>query len=334
MSEIVLGVGTSHSPLLAIEPTLWLERARDDVKRTAMPLSDGRVVSYDELAQLNANRHAGDATLERFEVQASVANAALERIASDIELAQPDLVIIIGDDQDELFSLEHMPALAIYYGDDIVMHPPAQARPSLPDWYRHSLKDFSQDAAHVHLGAPQYAMHLIEGLLDRGVDVAASSGVSNPVQAGFGHAFGFVIQRLMKGRRIPVLPVMLNTYFQPNVMRPWRCHEVGRMLREIIETSADNLRVAIVASGGLSHFVCEESFDRAVLEALRQGDAQTLRAMPAHAFKSGTSEVLNWVMAAGALEGLQQAWAQYVPVYRTPAGTGVGLAFTSWKPRN
>ena len=46
--------------------------------------------------------------------------------------------------------------------------------------------------------------------------------------------------------------------------------------------------------------------------------------------RSGNSEILNWVTAAGALEGLTPAVLDYVPGYRTPAGTGTGMAFARW----
>lgn len=332
MSQIVLGVGTSHSPLLAMGPEMWAERARDDIKRTAIQLSDGRVVDYRQLAQESGNRHEGKANLETFQCQSAVAQQALSRVAESIAQAQPDVVVVIGDDQEELFQLEHMPAVAVFYGEEIVMHPHGQAVEALPAWHQQALKGYSQDAAHVHLGAPAYARLLIDGLLDRGVDVAASARVIDPVRAGFGHAFGFVNERLFDGRRIPVVPVMLNTYFPPNVMRPWRCHDVGRILRQVIESASDNQRVAIVASGGLSHFATEEALDRRVLDAIRDGDAEALRSIPAHSLRSGSSEILNWIAAAGALEGLRHDWTEYVPVYRTPAGTGIGLAFTVWRP--
>ena len=39
-----------------------------------------------------------------------------------VDLA-PDAVVIVGDDQEELFSDANMPAVSIYYGDRIAMHP-------------------------------------------------------------------------------------------------------------------------------------------------------------------------------------------------------------------
>lgn len=330
MSEVVLGIGTSHSPLLAMEPEMWVERARDDYLRTKIPLCDGRVVSYGQLAQDTGNRYASHAVLEHFRQQHAAAQKALDRLAGCIEKSAPDVVVIVGDDQDELFDLTHMPAVAIFYGKQIVMHPTAESEECLPVWHRAALRTYSQDAAHVHEGAPEYALKLIDALIARGVDIGASSEVTDPKRAGFGHAYGFVIERLFRGRRIPVVPVLLNTYFPPNVLRPGRCFDIGRALRDAVDSIADGKRVALVASGGLSHFATDADFDRRVLEALVDADGETLRSLPVNAFRSGSSEVLNWIMLGGALHPLRNQWLEYLPVYRTPAGTGIGLAFGAW----
>jgi hypothetical protein len=47
--------------------------------------------------------------------------------------------------------------------------------------------------------------------------------------------------------------------------------------------------------------------------------------------RSGNSEILNWIMAAGALEQLELSESIHVPAHRTPAGTGIGLAFCTWR---
>jgi hypothetical protein len=48
-------------------------------------------------------------------------------------------------------------------------------------------------------------------------------------------------------------------------------------MRASIDESTQNLRVAIIASGGLSHFIVEEELDRKILQALRDGDSESLR---------------------------------------------------------
>jgi hypothetical protein len=62
MATTVLGIGTSHSPLLAIEPTLWQQRSADDYRKTELFLTDGRVVPYAELETEVEARYAAEAT--------------------------------------------------------------------------------------------------------------------------------------------------------------------------------------------------------------------------------------------------------------------------------
>jgi OH-DDVA oxygenase/3-O-methylgallate 3,4-dioxygenase len=89
--------------------------------------------------------------------------------------------------------------------------------------------------------------------------------------------------------------------------------------------------VAVIASGGLTHFVIDEELDRGVLGAIADGDAAALGAVPRGKLRSGNSEILNWITAAGALEGLKATVVDYVPGYRTPAGTGTGMGFARWE---
>jgi hypothetical protein len=55
-----------------------------------------------------------------------------------------------------------------------------------------------------------------------------------------------------------------------------------------------------------------------------------LRELPSGALNSGSSEILNWILTAGACDHLPLRWLEYEPLYRTPAGTGVGSAFGVW----
>ena len=45
---------------------------------------------------------------------------------------------------------------------------------------------------------------------------------------------------------------------------------------------------------------------------------------------SGSSEIRNWIVVAGVAERLKTQWQEYVPLYRSPAGTGCGMAFAAW----
>jgi hypothetical protein len=128
-----------------------------------------------------------------------------------------------------------------------------------------------------------------------------------------------------------VVPVFLNTYFPPNQPTPRRCYLLGQAVRKAVESFAGDARVGVLASGGLSHFLVDEDFDRAILKALADKDAAFLRSLPRNKLHAGSSEILNWVAIAGAAEGLDLDWFEYVPGYRTPAGTGTGMSFATWR---
>jgi hypothetical protein len=68
-----------------------------------------------------------------------------------------------------------------------------------------------------------------------------------------------------------------------------------------------------------------------VLDAIAAGDAAALSGIPRARLRSGNSEILNWVTAAGACDMLPATIVDYVPGYRTPAGTGTGMAFARWE---
>lgn len=88
--------------------------------------------------------------------------------------------------------------------------------------------------------------------------------------------------------------------------------------------------MAVIASGGLSHFLCEEAFDRKVMQALKTHDVHTLTQIPQEALCSGSSETRNWITMAGAIPHLRCTYDEYIPVYRTAVGTGIGLGFAAW----
>ena len=151
-----------------------------------------------------------------------------------------------------------------------------------------------------------------------------------PEGEGEGHAFGFVHRRLMNDVAVPVVPVFLNTYYPPNQPSPRRCYRLGQAIREAVEGYPEELRVGVVASGGLSHFIVDEALDGGFIRALREKDASALQALPREQLNSGSSEIRNWICVAGALEHLDLRWVHYFPGYRTPAGTGTGLCFACW----
>ncbi len=328
MARIVLGVGASHGPLNSLDALQWVERGEQDKRAAKLNTLDGRFLTYAELVAERGEPYADESGLSKLTEQSEEVQACLRHLEAEIRARKPDVAIVIGDDQAELFSLHNMPSVSVFYGDVIDMHE-ADAEFSGPFW-KSVIEDYAMDGGRKFPAYPAFARELIERLIDKGVDVAASAGVEPSGERGFGHAFGFIGKRLLGNPPIPMIPILLNTFYPPNVLTPRRCYEVGQVLRVAIEESKTDLDVAIIASGGLSHFLCEESLDRCVLTALEQRDQATLAALPRAALTWGSSEILNWIMAGGALEGLRMNWRSYIPVRRTPAGTGIGMAFATW----
>ena len=330
MAKIVLGIGTSHTPMLTLESGDWEHRAAADYRNPTLNLSDGRWLSYEQLLTEVGPRYVDVANAAELARRADICERSLDRLSATLRSAAPDVVLIVGDDQEELFSPDNNPAVSVFYGAQIMTND-KYGRPEMPEWMHTVSRGYGMDRVHVFPGAPDFARELIVGLMEHNIDVAACARVEQPQTQGFGHAFGFVIKRLFAETSIPVVPILLNTYYPPNVPTAARCHDIGRALRQVIEASPTPARVAIVASGGLSHFVVDEQLDRRVLEGFEPGKEALLRSIPRAALSSGSSEILNWILMAGALGGLPLEWLEYQPIYRTPAGTGVGVAFGSWR---
>ncbi|MFM9883340.1 MAG: hypothetical protein ACKVQT_09965 [Burkholderiales bacterium] len=332
MAKIVLGLGTSHSPLLVLGGDQWSIRAGDDVSgRVPMHLRDGRRTTYAEMLATFGEPYRDIATPENFLHWSGTAQRALDRIAESIRSVAPDVIVIVGDDQGELYDPDDIPAVSLYYGEEFAMRPYTSTPGRLPWAGVDFWKGYARDLPHRFPGSPKFAADLIQHLIESGIDVAAANKVPDPNRHGFGHAIGFVIKRLFGGKSYPVVPLLLNTYYPPNTPTPKRCLEIGRRLREAIEGSAEDLRVAVIASGGLSHFVCEEALDRSIIEALRRHDGEALAGIPAKGLIYGSSEIRNWICTAGAVGHLAWQWDEYIPVRRTPVGSGIGLAFMEWR---
>ena len=135
----------------------------------------------------------------------------------------------------------------------------------------------------------------------------------------------------MPDQAFPSIPVSINTYYPPNNMPPLRAYRLGEAIRTAVEAWPEDIRVAILATGGLSHFVVDEAFDRAFIEILRNGTAEDHASLPLEKLQSGNSEFRCWSALAGAVQGMAMELIDYVPCYRSLAGTGCGMTFAVWR---
>jgi 3-O-methylgallate 3,4-dioxygenase len=334
MARVVAAFGSSHSVMLAAELQDWLRGFRQSDLRMKYYDREGKPRSYADVLAAAPTNIAQLIADEAIEARFNEVQGAMKRLESEIASARLDVLIIVGDDQHELFQDRHMPSIGIYYGESIRNAGRANAkRFSWPEeWYnRAQMRRFEENGDIDYPCHRPLALALIEGLIAREFDVAAVAGLGDGEHEG--HAYSFVHRWYLKGdgaRMLPVVPVFLNTYNPPNPPLPKRCVRLGRALKELIESYPEDLRVGLIASGGLSHFVVEEDLDRAIIEALRRKDLDFLAGLDPRRLKAGSSEIRNWIVAAGAATDLDLTWISYTPSYRTPAGTGIGLAFARW----
>ena len=322
MAKVVLGLGASHGSSTFAPPSTWEFYAERDrhrrIYRTLLDRADGSL--------------AGRCAPEQWEAYFEAGQRAQATLNAAVDKARPDVIVIFGDDQHEQFRDDNMPMFAIYRG-------PAMSRGS-----RRRQRDIwagegeaeepgqSNDGApRLFAGAPDLAEHLIGHLVEEGIDLACSNALREDV--GLGHAFTHVAENMPRIGEAALLPFMVNTYYPPNQPTARRCYELGRLVREAIDSWDSDKRVAIMASGGLSHQTIDERLDHGVLDAIANQETRWLASLPSETFTGGTSEILNWITVAAAMESDDATIVDYVPAYRTPAGTGLAMGFAYWEPR-
>lgn len=337
MAEIVLGMWTTHGPTLSTTPEQWLLRLPSDHARKNHPFR-GATYDFDALVTLRAAENlAAQSTPEERTRRSAACQSAIARMADIYAAAAPDVVVIFGNDQNEMFLEDIMPAFTIFHGEKIWNQPAsaAQAQQMAPGIHEaeagHNPPVFTE-----YPGYPALGTHLIKAAMAANFDVARSTTLPEHPghwNSGIGHAFGFIYRQIMRDKVPPNVPLITNTFFPPNQPGARRCFKFGQMIGEAIRDWPGNQRVAIFGSGGMSHFVIDETFDRKMIEAIARRDRETLCAIDDGELQSGTSELKNWIAAAGALfdTGLDGGLIDYQPCYRSAAGTGTANGFIAWR---
>ncbi|MEW9572978.1 hypothetical protein ABQJ54_14570 [Rhodanobacter sp. Si-c] len=323
--------------MLATPPDMWHLRADAD-RKNARHWFRGQALPYDMLL---AERGRDSATFaaaitetekrRRYEA----CQHALDQLAERFARSCPDLVILLGNDQREVFQDDLTPALTIYAGDRIENIPLNAAQLArLPPGVAIAEQGHCPPGGTTYPGAPESADAIVRTLADLHFDVARSARLpgGEDRQHGIPHAFGFLYRRIMRDAPPPSVPLFLNVGVAPNTIRAGRCLELGHALHRAIERLPDHLRVAVLASGGMTHFVIDEALDRRVLTAMADHDEAALADVPEDYFNGNTAEIKSWYPLAALMRDLdwKMDLVDYVPCYRTEAGTGNAMAFATW----
>jgi hypothetical protein len=319
VAHLVGGVAVSHSPQLSIEPGGW--RAHGDLEQPRLAELD--VAPTSRKPEELETELVPPVLASRYDA----CQRALEESRDALLALRPDVLVVVGDDQRELFLDDIMPAVAIFWGSSLDDRPPGAD--TYPATMESAYRYYHADDTDTYETHPELGRHLVESLVANEFDVGQFT--EQPKDRSLGHAFTFVFRRLLEGYgRFPLVPIMLNTYYPPNQPTPKRCVGLGRALRSAIDSWPGDARVALIASGGLTHPIIDEELDRRLLCDLERQDEDDLGRLPDAGLTEGSSEIRNWITVGAAMEGIPGKVVDYIPAYRSTAGSGCGMGFFVW----
>ncbi len=214
--------------------------------------------------------------------------SAFAELGRRIQAARPDVLIVISPDHWVNFFLDNLPSVCIGVGE---MHggPP---EPWLSAFPHRQMK-----------GHAPLAQHVLERAFADGFEPSVS------YRLALDHGFCIPLWKAQLEPLPAIVPVIINTV-EPPLPAPARCYELGRSIAAAVNSYPGTLRVALLATGGLSHSIGEptmgaidEAFDRECVRHLASGDREALLAFLGQrlaAAGNGAAEVRNWIAAHGA----------------------------------
>lgn len=220
--------------------------------------------------------------------------AAMRELGKILDETKPDALIFLGSDHLETFSQTCVPTFALIAGAV------AEAEFAGRSYERP-----------IHR---ELANHLLEGLVRSDFDIAYSE------DAMLGHTFAVPFEYLLEDRDIPIVPFHTNVYMPP-LPSTKRCAALGRKIVELLAGRPE--RVAILASGGMSHFPGTSrysdpdfDFDWWLIGELEKGNTDALLGLRVEQLdETGNTELLSWCTLLGAIGPRPGELLQYTPTW-------------------
>jgi aromatic ring-opening dioxygenase catalytic subunit (LigB family) len=239
---------------------------------------------------------------------------AFEELGRRLKSANPDVLIVVSPDHWSNFFLDNYPAVCLGVGA-------ANEGPPEP-W----MKGF----AHRELaGHPGLALHIAEQAMRAGFEPSVSHRLK------LDHGACIPLWRMGLETLPKVVPMLLNS-IEPPMPTLRRCFDWGRLLASAIRTYEEDIRVAVLGTGGLSHSIGEptmgaiyEDFDHETIRLFSSSEDSLISYLETELPRrgNGSEEVRNWLVAHGAAGGRGFELVDYLPVPTVIVGCG----FASWK---
>jgi 2,3-dihydroxyphenylpropionate 1,2-dioxygenase len=227
--------------------------------------------------------------------QLEQAGKAMNELGKVLDEAKPDVIIFLGADHVETFSVTCVPTFALVAGD--TAHATFAGREHKLPIHREMAEDVLKKLVTEH-----------------------NFDISYSEDAELGHAFSIPFEYVIAGRKIPVIPFFTNVYVPP-LPTAKRCEALGKALAQIIKGRKE--KVAIIASGGMSHFPGttkymhpEFDFDRWLVSQFEAGNTGALLNMtPEQLDEVGNTELLSWAVMFGAIGAHKGELIDYIPTW-------------------
>jgi len=174
-----------------------------------------------------------------------------------------------------------------------------------------------------------FAAHLVTESLQQGFEPSVSHRLK------LDHGTCIPLWRMQLARMPAIVPMLVNS-IEPPMPSLARCLEWGKRVRQAIESYPGELRVGILATGGLSHSIGEktmgaihEDFDRETIKLFSSSEKLLVDYLNKELSSrgNGSEEVRNWLVAHGAAGGRGFELVDYLPVPTVIVGCG----FASWR---
>src|SRR5262245_20234889 len=157
---------------------------------------------------------------------------AYRELGKRVGAAKADVLVVVSPDHWSNFFLDNYPAVCVGVGE-------TNAGPPEP-W----MKNFPHREIPGH---PEFAFHLVKSL---------EPSISHRLKLD--HGICIPLWR-MELEKLPAIVPMLVNSIEPPMPSLARCLEWGKLLRKAIETFPGDLRVGVLATGGLSHSIGEKT---------------------------------------------------------------------------
>jgi gallate dioxygenase len=176
-------------------------------------------------------------------------------------------------------------------------------------------------------GNPALAQHVGASLVMEEFDLSFFQ--DKPLDHGFFSPMSVLLERIDTEWPTTIVPLQVGVLQFP-IPTAARCYKLGQALRRAIESYPEDIRVAVVATGGLSHQVHGEragfnnvDWDKQFLDVLTRDPAQLAAMTHAEYARIGGlegSEVIMWLIMRGALSAQVR---QIHSSYYLPSMTGI-----------